>query len=1352
MKQRLLLVLLALFTSIGWMTAQNNTVTITVPQNSGDVSISVSGMDSKTALLVQGGETDPKDLGSGWTSKSFKLKNNASDKATWTLTGNFTGLTVSNASVTSIAVNHSTLKTLTASSINLSSITFNSASALETVNVSTNQLKEITEVPASVKTLNISGNQILDIKSLAAKGRTVTYGTQTVDKTSVSNIVANKWADLKSKLSITDLFPKAAEEGTYSYSFQKLTGSSTWGTANVRKNPSNANMYRFQSATAYEHGTYKVSVTNTKVSGLTYDITFKVQPAEFTVKTSSSNNDWGEVSAPVNDSKVNNGASVTLTAKAYSNYKFSKFETTGFKTPLATGSSITATVVGPTPSDNDDDQIVTVKAIFVPKTYKLTMQSVAEGGSYYVTNAKGEKLANNADVDYNSELTIVATANEKYALDKISINGEEIADNLIETNNTSGISKYKFFMDKAKNIVVTFKAISEKRTLTADYPSNLVGLQITDQNNYPIQIGKNNNVQSTATLINVTVIPVTEKDVYVKDILLNGKSAEKIQTSNNTYLAVFTVTADTKNMDVTVVASERVAISINPKQIGEENNKQIYTYDGTAKAFQYTTTPQGLTASVEYGEIPEESTSASKFSSTAPTNVGTYQVKFKRDADTQYKAFAEKTDWKIVIKKAPLTLTAPTVTIKTTNGVRTYEISGGKAEANGKTIAGKFVVKYAQDNKDGDLNVPAEKTASHLVNLTFVPTAELDQKNYDYENATIDAECKIDGKEVDKYTIKGDLKDGISVQIKNGAAVLATWTSSNSTGIKVPTGAVITLEFTVPDNISLTAVKNRAFGEQVDDNLIYDKGTKIATISSKNKDDIVDFILSTETIANKQSYTIEANKVPENNVFVYDGSVKLVNEANASLYYTVKEGSTTVDSDKYTATYVYKQNGKVVVSPINAGTYDVDVTITPKSSTSNYKATTKTIQMVIKKAKVYISALPTASKIGKGQTLASSILTGGNATVPGKFEWADKTIVPVADKAYQVVFKPTDSTNYEDGYAFMNDEGDTSLDAVEIKVEISDQPVLSILTENGEITVKDANGKIYYTGDEIVKGTKLTFTAIPAEGYELLSGIQVNGSTVSGTYTVGDVSMTVTANFTIKPDTYIVTLGSAPKGSKIKSKPNSNVVTSGGSYTFSLSHLAGDKPTASVGAATYQGTTSGNTTTFTIPNIKSNISITISMTATPIKITTKPTLSKAGKPMGTIRVSGVNSSNECYYGDKITVTATANPGVEFSGWEDMTSTENPYEFEATNATYTFQAKYHGVLTGIESVDELNYYGGDGYIFVNCPAQGTLTIISMNGRAQKISVSGQTRVTVPAGVYGIVLTSGSEVVRDKVVVR
>lgn len=1348
MKQRLLLVLLALFTSIGWMTAQNNTVTIIVPQNSGDVSISVSGMDSKKTLDVSGGDTDPKDLGSGWTSKSFKLKNNASSETEWTLTGDFTGLTVSNASVKSITVNHSTLKTLTASSINLTNITFN-APALETVNVSTNQLKSIT-VPTSVKTLNISGNQISDLSKLSNDGKTaVTYGIQTV-KNDETSATANKWFDVTSLVNYSNMFPK--NDGTYNYSFEKQNGSN-WVSANVRKNPSNGNMYRFQSSTAYEDGTYRVSITNTKINNFTYKVQFNVNPATFKLVKSVSPEGWGNLNVTgegldANDNVINNKSitlSATVTSDNSNKYKFSKFETTGLKTPLASGNSITATVVGPTPSDNDDDQIVTVKAIFVPKTYKLTMQSVAEGGSFYVINAKGEKLTPNADVDYNSELTVVATADDKYELDQISINGTYYKkdDPKIETTAASGISKFTFHMTEATNIVVTFKAISEQRTLTADFPEDLVSVKFYDQTEKEIQVIGTTTISSSITLIKVAATPITTngQSVYVKDILLNGKSAEKIRKKDDGYYAEFTVTADTKNMDVTVVASKRIDVTITPKG-DQSSQKQSYTYDGTAKAFQYTTTPQGLTASVQYKE------GSSSYSSTVPVNAGTYNVKYWRSEDDQYKSVIAKEDWQIIINPAPLTLTAPTVTIKTTNGVRTYDISGGKAEANGKTISGTFVPQYDKAEKKGNWDVPATNVGSHIVKLTFVPTSDLDKKNYDYTSATIQAEAKENGEEVSKYTIKGDLKDGISVQIKNGAAVLATWTSSNSTGIKVPTGAVITLEFTVPDNISLTAVKNRALGEVQDLKLIYNPDTKIATISSKAKDDIVDFILSTETIADKQSYSIEANKVPETDVFEYDGSVKLINETNANQYYTVK-GQTT---ENYTATYVYKQNGKVVVSPINAGTYDVDVTITPKNSNSGYKATTKTIQMVIKKQTVYISAEPTASKIGKGQTLASSILTGGNATVPGKFEWADKTIVPVADKAYQVVFKPTDATNYDDGYAFKQATGVVTKNAVEIKVEISDQPVLSILTENGEITVKDANGKIYYTGDEIVKGTKLTFTATPAEGYELLSGIQVNGSTVSGTYTVGDVSMTVTANFTIKPDTYIVTLGSAPKGSKIKSKPNSNVVTSGGSYTFSLSHLAGDKPTASVGAATYQGTTSGNTTTFTIPNIKSNISITISMTATPIKITTKPTLSKAGKPMGTIRVSGVNSSNECYYGDKITVTATANPGVEFSGWEDMTSTENPYEFEATKATYTFQAKYHGTLTGIESVDELKYYGGDGYIFVNCPAQGTLTIISMNGRAQKMSVSGQTRVTVPAGVYGIVLTSGSEVVRDKVVVR
>jgi hypothetical protein len=339
-----------------------------------------------------------------------------------------------------------------------------------------------------------------------------------------------------------------------------------------------------------------------------------------------------------------------------------------------------------------------------------------------------------------------------------------------------------------------------------------------------------------------------------------------------------------------------------------------------------------------------------------------------------------------------------------------------------------------------------------------------------------------------------------------------------------------------------------------------------------------------------------------------------------------------------------------------------------------------------------------------------------------------------------VKFVPSD-TNYAE-----------KMTTAKATIVVTDQRTLFISdVTNGTVVVTDQNGNALKNEQTLNSSiTSIKVSATPASGYALGS-IRVNNSTLSngGSYTLGSDNVVVSVTFVKQ---YTITLGSAPRGVKIATKPSSNVVVAGGSYTFTLNHVSGDKPTVT-GASNISVSTSGSTTTVKVTNIQANATLAIALAnPTAIKITTKETLSKAGKPMGTIRVSGVNSSNECYYGDKITVTATANAGVEFSGWEGMTSTENPYEFEATNATYTFQAKYHGTLTGIESVDELNYYGGDGYIFVNCPAQGTLTIISMNGRAQKMSVSGQTRVTVPAGVYGIVLTSGSEVVRDKVVVR
>ena len=70
----------------------------------------------------------------------------------------------------------------------------------------------------------------------------------------------------------------------------------------------------------------------------------------------------------------------------------------------------------------------------------------------------------------------------------------------------------------------------------------------------------------------------------------------------------------------------------------------------------------------------------------------------------------------------------------------------------------------------------------------------------------------------------------------------------------------------------------------------------------------------------------------------------------------------------------------------------------------------RTIQVV--KADPVITGNPSASSITAGQSLASSNLSGGTASVPGTFAWTDASTVPGASGSYQVTFTPTDNTNY----------------------------------------------------------------------------------------------------------------------------------------------------------------------------------------------------------------------------------------------------------------------------------------------------------------------------------------------------
>ncbi|HKF46367.1 MAG TPA: Ig-like domain repeat protein [Terracidiphilus sp.] len=96
----------------------------------------------------------------------------------------------------------------------------------------------------------------------------------------------------------------------------------------------------------------------------------------------------------------------------------------------------------------------------------------------------------------------------------------------------------------------------------------------------------------------------------------------------------------------------------------------------------------------------------------------------------------------------------------------------------------------------------------------------------------------------------------------------------------------------------------------------------------------------------------------------------------------------------------------------HAGSQSRSVTFTPTDSTS-YNTVTGYVTITVNKAAPTVSAWPAATAITFGQTLASSTLTGGTASVPGTFAWTVPTILPhIGSQSRSVTFTPTDSTNY----------------------------------------------------------------------------------------------------------------------------------------------------------------------------------------------------------------------------------------------------------------------------------------------------------------------------------------------------
>jgi hypothetical protein len=203
----------------------------------------------------------------------------------------------------------------------------------------------------------------------------------------------------------------------------------------------------------------------------------------------------------------------------------------------------------------------------------------------------------------------------------------------------------------------------------------------------------------------------------------------------------------------------------------------------------------------------------------------------------------------------------------------------------------------------------------------------------------------------------------------------------------------------------------------------------------------------------------------------------------------------------------------------NAGAYSASVTFTP-TDTTNYNTVVGSVDVTVNKATPNVTSWPTASAITYGQTLASSTLSGGTASVAGSFAFTTPSTAPGVGTASQsVTFTPTDTTNYNTVVGSVSvtvNEATATLDHIVIS------PSSASITAGGSqaytATAYDASNNNL----GVVTGSTI-FTISPngsCTGADCTASVTGN-HTVTGVYSVksATASLTVAANGTALPPT-----------------------------------------------------------------------------------------------------------------------------------------------------------------------------------------------------------------------------------------
>lgn len=220
-------------------------------------------------------------------------------------------------------------------------------------------------------------------------------------------------------------------------------------------------------------------------------------------------------------------------------------------------------------------------------------------------------------------------------------------------------------------------------------------------------------------------------------------------------------------------------------------------------------------------------------------------------------------------------------------------------------------------------------------------------------------------------------------------------------------------------------------------------------------------------------------------------------------------------------------------------------------------------------------------------------------------------------------------------------------------------------------------------------------------------------------------------------------------------KDGVQIVEKGGKFEFEVLTYKDDKDKLVVKANGVVLKPGEDGKTYTLPEVKENTTIEISLpNPTRLKVRVPGEIKNdKGYLLGRVEVYGLNSDSTCLYNEMIQLVAYPETGVKFSHWsDDKTKTASFRELYVLD-NMEIKAVFEGTPTGIEDIMAASIATGKGCVWVRGIANADVTIVSIAGRVQaRQRISGDTRIDVPAGIYVVVLESGSDVKRVKVIVK